>query len=164
VGEDNDDTREDVVALFDIDIGSGSAPIDLDGDGGDDDEGATTTGTPVASNSSSPSVAGTSSIGKRKSDFDKVYETGNGRQIYTKATCKMCKHTLSARSSADTGHLKRHQKSCRQKSDQATRVQSMLAYNPDGSVHNWDYKPNIARSKLCRLIVRLDLSLGIGET
>ena len=76
----------------------------------------------------------------------------------------MCKSTLSVRSSAGTGHLKRHQKSCRQKTDQADRVQSRLAYNPNGSVHNWDYKPNVARSELCRLIARLDLSLGIGET
>jgi len=70
----------------------------------------------------------------------------NGRKICTKATCKMCKYTLSARSNAGTGHLKRHQKSCRQKTDQAARVQFRLAYNVDGSVHNWDYKPNVARS------------------
>ena len=76
----------------------------------------------------------------------------------------MCKHTLSARSNAGTRHLKRHQKSCRQKTDQAARVQSRLAYNTDGSMHNWDYKPNVARSELCRLVVRLDLPLGIGET
>ena len=118
-GKDDDDTREDAVVLFDIDVSSGSAPIDLYGGGSGGDEGATATGTPVASNSSSPSVAGTSSVGKRKSivwiDFDEVYETVNGRQICTKATCKMCKHTLSARSSAGTGHLKRHQKSYWQK-------------------------------------------------
>ena len=30
-------------------------------------------------------------------------------------------------------------------------------------MHNWDYKPDVARSELCRLIARLDLSLGIGE-
>ena len=31
-------------------------------------------------------------------------------------------------------------------------------------MHNWDYNPAVARSKLCRLIARLDLPLGIGET
>jgi len=31
-------------------------------------------------------------------------------------------------------------------------------------VHNWDYKPDVARSELCCLIARLDLPLGIGET
>ena len=31
-------------------------------------------------------------------------------------------------------------------------------------MHNWDYNPAVARSKLCPLIARLDLSLGIGET
>ena len=140
--EDDDDTRDDAAALFGIDVDSGSAaPIDLDGDGG---EGATTTGNPVGFNSNSfaPSVAGNgkSNVGKRKSlvwtDFDEIYETVNGRHICTKATCKMCKQTLSARSNADTGHLKRHQKSCRQKTDQRARVQSRLAYNPDGSAHN----------------------------
>ena len=52
----------------------------------------------------------------------------------------------------------------RQKIDQRARVQSWLAYNSDGSVHNWDYKPDIARSELYRLIARLDMPLGIGET
>ena len=71
---------------------------------------------------------------------------------------------MSARSNAGTGHLKRHQKSCRHKTDQSTRVQSRLAYNADGYVHNWDYKPDVVRSELCHLIARLDLPLGIGET
>ena len=31
-------------------------------------------------------------------------------------------------------------------------------------MHNWDYKSDVARSELCCLIARLDLSLGIGET
>jgi len=31
-------------------------------------------------------------------------------------------------------------------------------------MHNWNYNPAVARSKLCRLIVRLDLPLGIDET
>ena len=129
--------------MFSNHVGSGSAaPIDLDGGSG---EGTTTTGTLVCSNGSTPSVASTGSssgpgVGKRKSavwaDFDEIYETVNDRQICTKATCKICKHTLSARSNAGTRHLKRHQKSCRQKTDQAARVQSRLAYNADGSVYN----------------------------
>ena len=167
--EDDDDTHEDAAALFGIDVGGGSAaPINLDGGGG---EGKMTTRTLACSNGSAPSVAGNSSgvgTGKRKSivwaHFDEIYETVNGRKIYTKATCKMCKHTLSARSNAGTSHLKRHQKSCRQKTDQVARVQSRFTYNPDSSVYNRDYKPDVARSELCRLIARLDLSLGIGET
>jgi len=31
-------------------------------------------------------------------------------------------------------------------------------------VHNWNYKPDVARSELCCLIARLNLSLAIGET
>jgi len=71
---------------------------------------------------------------------------------------------LSARSVANTGHILRHQKSCKKKIDHAARVQSRLAFNHDGSLHNWNYDPAIARSELCRLIARLDLPLGIGET
>ena len=76
----------------------------------------------------------------------------------------MCKAVLSARSAAGTGDVIRHQKSCMKNVDHAVRVQSRLAFNPDGSMHNWNYNPAVARSELCRLIARLDLPLGIGET
>jgi hypothetical protein len=146
--------------LFGVDLG--------DGDGG---EGVTSTANPIGSNSngSTPSVAAASNgkVGKRKSpvrdDFEEIFETMNGVEICTKAKYKMCKSTLSARSSVGTGHLKRHQNSYRQKADQRARVQSRLSYNPDGSVHNWDYKPEVARIELCRLIAKLDLPLGIGD-
>jgi hypothetical protein len=75
----------------------------------------------------------------------------------------MCKSRLSARSAAGTSHLIRHQKSCRKKTDHVARVQSRLALNPDG-LHNWVYDPAVSRTELCRLIARLDLPLGIGET
>ena len=134
-GENDDDTRADAAALFGIDLGDGSAaPIDVDADGG---EGAMAT---VNSNGSFPSVAGTGNNSKRKSpvwaDFEEIYEVINGSRICTKAVCKICKSTLSARSAAGTGHLKRHQKSCRIKTDQRARVQFRLSYNPDGSVYN----------------------------
>ena len=58
----------------------------------------------------------------------------------------------------------RHQNSCRKNVDHAARIQCRLAFNPDGSVHNWNYNPAVARSELCWLIARLDLPLGIGET
>jgi hypothetical protein len=83
-------------------------------------------------------MANTSKRGKRKSpvwtNFDEVFEEVNGVKICTKAVCKMCKSTLSARSVASTGHLKRHQKSCRLKTVQRARVQSRLSYNLDGSI------------------------------
>jgi len=138
--EDDDDIRDDAAALLGIDVRSGSAPIDLDGgDGGGGPApapSATATRTPVGSNSTD----GTSCLGKRKYDvwvdFDEIYEIMNGQKVRTAAICKMYKSKLSARSSASTGHLIRHQKSCRKKVDHAARVQSRLSYNPDGSVHN----------------------------
>jgi hypothetical protein len=87
----------------------------------------------------STSTHGTSSIGKRKSgvwvDFDEICETMNSNSVRIVAICKMCNSRLSARSAAGTGHLLRHQKSCRKKNDHAHRVQSRLALNLDG-LHN----------------------------
>jgi hypothetical protein len=54
-------------------------------------------------------------------------------------------------------------KSCSKKRNKALMVQSKLALNPDG-LKNWVYGPAVARTELCRLIARLDLLLGIGET
>jgi len=39
-------------------------------------------------------------------------------------------------------------------------VQSRIQFNGDGSVTGWQYKPDVARRELCRLISRLDLPLG----
>ena len=165
--EDDDDILEDAAALLGVGVGSDSAPIDLDGGGG---EGAMRTRTTVDS-TSTDAIDTTSTVvgnGKHKSkvwaDFEQIYENVNGKKVCTKAICKICKNTLSARSKAGTGHLKRHQVSCRQKANRAARVQSRLAFNSDGSVHNWEYKPAVARFELCHLIARLDLPLGIGET
>jgi hypothetical protein len=65
-------------------------------------------------------------------------------------------------STGGTGHLLRHRKSCAHKADHAANSQSVLNYNSDGSVRNWDYNPDVARIELYRLIGRLDLPLGIG--
>jgi len=43
-------------------------------------------------------------------------------------------------------------------------VQTRLALNPNGSYGNWEYKPDVARAELYRLIARLDLPLAIADT
>jgi hypothetical protein len=43
-------------------------------------------------------------------------------------------------------------------------VQTRLALNPDGFFRNWEYDPQVVRTELCCLIVRLDLPLGITDT
>ena len=86
-----------------------------------------------------------------------MYEDVNGKHTCTKARCKICKGTLSARSTGGTGHLLRHKKSCVAKADRAAKVHARLAFNPDGSVQNWECNPTVARTELCRLIARLDL-------
>jgi hypothetical protein len=166
VPDDEDDIQADAAALLGIDLTS--APIDLGSNPTNAGGGpATATDTPVGSTSTDGGT-GTSSVGKRKSivwvDFDEVFEKVNGSNVRIAVICRMCKTRLSARPSAGTGHLLRHQKACRKKVNHAARVQSRLAFNPDGSLHNWEYDPIVARIELCRLITRLDLPLGIGET
>jgi hypothetical protein len=58
--------------------------------------------------------------------------------------------------------LLRNQKVCFAKTKHAALVQSRLQYNSDGSIHTWEYKLDVARRELCRLIARLDLPLGFG--
>ncbi|WVZ90206.1 hypothetical protein U9M48_036529 [Paspalum notatum var. saurae] len=42
--------------------------------------------------------------------------------------------------------------------------QSVLSYNPDGTVQMWEFSAEVARIELCRLIARLDLPLCFGES
>ncbi|KAG2632308.1 hypothetical protein PVAP13_2NG073646 [Panicum virgatum] len=111
--DDEDNLVEDAAALFGMDAGK---PFNLDdGDGGD---GPTRTMVASISNSTTPS---TSTASKCKfsiwATFDEVYEDVNGKCTCTKARCKICKGTLSARSTGGTGHLLRHKKSCVAKAD-----------------------------------------------
>ena len=162
--EDDDDVREDAAALFGIDVGDDGVPnnnvnvIDVDANTGD---GGGAAAEPAGCYSID--TQGTTTSGKRKSsvwaDFKEVKEN----DVRVAAVCNMCGKRLSARSSAGTGHLIRHQSSCRKKYDHAQRVQSRLALNRDG-FHNWFYNPVVASTELCRLIARLDFPLGIGET
>ena len=165
--DDEDELASGSEALF----GSSDAPINVEG--GDDAGAAGGAGasaaTPPVMPSSSPSVStGTSTHFKRArsgvwNDFDEIFETlPNGKKVRVAAKCRHCSHVLSGRSSAGTGHLHRHQKVCLAKVKHAALVQSRLKYNPDGSVHTWEYKPDIACRELCRLIARLDLPLGFG--
>jgi len=113
----------------------------------------------AAAPSLTPSSAGT---GKRKSIvwdfFDEIVVDG-----VVKAKCRMCSGILSAVSANGTGHLKRHMDSCSAKTDQRARVQARLALSGNG-LGNWEYKIDVARTELARLIARLDLPLSIGET
>jgi hypothetical protein len=84
-------------------------------------------------------------------------------EVRVVAICKLCKSRLSGKSANGTGHLKRHMLSCKKKTEQANLVQTRLALNPDGSYRNWEYRPDVARAELCRLIARLDLPLSIAD-
>ena len=88
-----------------------------------------------------------------------------GKEVRVGAKCKHCKKLYSGLSSGGTGHLSRHIPKCPVlKGCRATGAQSLLQFNSDGSVANWEYSPEVARVQLVRLIARLDLPLGFGES
>ncbi|KAJ1259047.1 hypothetical protein BS78_10G123300 [Paspalum vaginatum] len=51
----------------------------------------------------------------------------------------------------------------RKEQERSGIVQYVLKYNPDGSLVRWEYSPKVARTELCHLIAREDLSLWFGE-
>ena len=112
-----------------------------------------------------PPVSESQSCGsKRRSPvWDNFDEILDDKRVRIAAVCKFCRHRLSAKSAAGTGHLLRHQNACKKKADHAKMVQTRLAMNPDGSYRNWEYKPDVARVELCKLIARLDLSLSVAD-
>ena len=164
--DDDDDLTAGAEALF----GSSVAPINVDapdagaGAGGDG-VGASATQTPA----STPTASTANNIVLKRArsgawnDFEPIFETlPSGKQVRIAAKCRHCNHVLSARSSSGTGHLLRHQTQCVKKAKHAALVQSRIQFNGDGSVTGWQYKPDVARRELCRLISRLDLPLGFG--
>jgi hypothetical protein len=98
-------------------------------------------------------------------DFEEVTMMEQGKEVRISAIYHHCRETLSAKSSSRTGHLLRYLDHCRAKKEKERSgiVQSVLKHNTDGSVRSWEYSVAVARTKLCRLIARLDLPLCFGE-
>lgn len=154
---------EDARALFG---GSAAAAIDIDND--DCLPGATGTGSTSTPGTASTAAASSSSKRPPRSkvwnDFDELTHLVNGKRVRYGAVCKYCKQTLSGKSSSGTGHLLRHNCSAKKEQQRAGIVQSVLKYNPDGSLKHWEYSPAVARTELCRLIAKDDLPLWFGES
>jgi hypothetical protein len=136
----DDDLREDGAALLGIPV------VDIDVDGEDADD----TDTPTQS-------------GKKSNVWSYFDEVKDGDNCRIAAICKHCSTRYSAIPANGTTHLRRHMKKCMQQQNHSDMVQDKLALNAN-CLANWKYDPMIARIELCRLIARLDLALGIGET
>jgi hypothetical protein len=97
-------------------------------------------------------------------DMEQVNNHVGGKLVRVAAICNYCKSCLSGPSAGCTGHLRRHIKACKKKTLAASSSsQSHLHFGSDGNVQTFQYNPNTTRSKLARLIARLDLPLNIGE-
>jgi hypothetical protein len=175
---------DDYHARLDVDgVDLGRADLFGVSDGGDGGNGmatpssntsTATTGAPVATTTQQVQVQRPMTATTRKNrkirartsdvwnDFEELFEVVNRKKTRYAARCHYCKKVLTALSTGSTGHLLSHRKSCARKADHAANSQSVLNYNSDDSVRNWDYIPDVARIELCHLIARLDLSLGIG--
>jgi hypothetical protein len=130
--DDVDDMRDAAAALFGVDS-THNPRLVSDAAGSNELDSLTSSGT-----------------GKHRSvvwdDFTEVTENCNGKKVCIAGICKFCKARLSANSNVGTGHLLRHQKSSKKKSDHAAMVQTRLALNPDGSFRNWEYDPQVVMS------------------
>ena len=161
-GDDEDDLSADAAELF-----GSNAAIDLDPEGlpqgtaAGSGTGSASTAAATESGSTRKRRASTSKVWK---DFDEIYEVIDGKERRTGARCKHCKKNLTGKSTHGTGHLKRHIPICPVLKSRNAMTQTQLKFNPDGSVHLWEYKPEVARTELCRLIARLDLPICIGES
>jgi hypothetical protein len=97
-------------------------------------------------------------------EFDLEQHPGKDGVVAWKAVCKRCKSHLVGESKDGTGHLERHITAHRKKDREAGLQQTTLQMNPDGTVRNFNYNPEVARDALCHLIAHNDLPLGFGET
>jgi hypothetical protein len=156
------DHESHATATFDHGSGSGSsaaAPIDLVVGESGAGQGAEAPAE-VGQGSSDCKRCNTSKVWD---DFEPVYTIKNGKWVRTGGKCHWCKVTLFAVSSSVTGHLLWHQRDCKVKNARMGK-QSMIKFNPYGSVRNFDYCPHHARTEMCRLIVSLDLPLNFAES
>jgi hypothetical protein len=145
------------------------------GIGNDDAPGAGTgigSTSPTAADGSSIGTSTSGSMGANASrkiskvwnDFEELTNLVNGKRVRYGALCKYCKQTFSAKSSCGTRHLLRHNCTAKKEQQRSGIVQSLLKYNPDGSLVRWEHSPAVARTELCRLIAREDLPLWFGES
>jgi hypothetical protein len=97
--------------------------------------------------------------------LDSLSKDVRGKPVRYGACCKFYEKELSGKSTSGTGHLRRHVKSCLHKRQATTSSnQTSLHFAPNGRVAHFEYSPTVARTELCRLIARLDLSLGFGAS
>ena len=159
-GDDDDDVEEDRVEVFG---NTSDIPIHVNVD--DDDPPVDDSGNGTPTGSSATCTNKKTKTSKVWDDFEELYETTNGNRVRVSAKCNYYHKTLSARSSAGTGHLLRHIKSCKpRKLGSNALPQSMLRFSADGSVIPWEYSPEVARFELCRLIAREDLPISFGQS
>jgi len=96
--------------------------------------------------------------------MDKIFAIEGGCEVRVGATCHYYKKDFAARTNIGTGHLSRHRERCKRLHAPGQQRQSVLRYNPDGTVQMWEFSAEVARIELCRLIARLDLPLCFGES
>ena len=156
------DDEEDLAGDAEELLGSNAA-IDLDADIPAHLEGQSSqpAGSESVNTSSRKRRASTSKVWN---DFDEIYEVIASNEVRTGAKCNHRKKDFSGKSTHGTGHLSRHIPICLVLKGRSALPQSQFKFNPDGSVHTWEYKPDVARTQLCRLIARLDLPLYFGES
>lgn len=127
-----------------------------------DGEGASVESTIEDSNKRMRTRTTTSGVWK---DLKPLFKITNCKKVRYAAICKTCIVELSAKSTGGTGNLLRHVAACTRKTEVANALShTRLHYTVDVDLQHFEYDCVNARTYLCRLIARLDLSLNIGVT
>ncbi|XP_025813035.1 zinc finger BED domain-containing protein RICESLEEPER 2-like [Panicum hallii] len=146
-------------------LGSGAhAAIDVDSDAGTGMGMGSSSPTDPSTASAARGGGGSKKRSKAWDDFTEVTAIEKGKMVRIAAICNHCNQSLSVKSSSSIGHLLRHNCPAKKEKERTGRIQSILKYNPDGSLVCWEYSDVVARNVLCRLIARIDLPLCFAES
>jgi hypothetical protein len=126
------------------------------------------TGTGSMSPTNESTVEGDRARKKRSkawNDFTEVIDLVNGKRVRVSAICIHCKAIFSTKFSGGTGHLLRHVDTCvvKKEKERSGRIQSVLKYNPDGSLMCCEYSDARACTELCHSIAKTDLPISFVE-
>ena len=98
----------------------------------------------------------------------KLFWLRNGFQrkwvIEERTNCKVCKKSLTGKSSHETGHLLKHRKKCDVKYNGSVEpCQTMLQFSSDSSISTWFYDQQRARELHAKYVVSAQQPLDLVD-
>ena len=96
--------------------------------------------------------------------FDLEMGPNENGVIEERAICKVCKKSLTGKSSHETGHLLKHRKKCDVKYNGSVEpCQTMLQFSSDSSISTWFYDQQRARELHTKYMVNAQQPLDLVD-